>query len=228
MQNQFLSLKTNWRNTKIVLDGTELKPNNSLSSQLSCSEKKELVFSLNSVFCDKYLPVLTLASAIKLVSLMSKDYVKLKMEKICGNPWNCGELFKEWALENDAFIKEYKFIDCVPTEEYKGSKIPMFSETEMSFFRHVVKKISPDDAPFEEMVIAWLAMVHKARDEISKAHMDDELIKLMEIMKRLMVDEPTLLCTWETQFLNISKIEDLKTLRMHDDETLNREISRLI
>ena len=179
------------------------------------------------VFCDRYLPRLVLSSAVKMVSLMSKEYVMLKMEEKYSKPENVSDLFNEWAIKNGAYINEYRFLESVPKEEYKGVMIPTFSETDMTFTHHVVKKLSPDHSSFDELVYMWLVMIHKAESEISKTELDDEFVKLMQLLKKVLVDDHTLFCIWECQFRNILKIEELTSLRMHDHKTLEKEKDQL-
>ena len=118
-------------------------------------------------------------------------------------------------------------MESVPKEEYKGVMIPIFSETDMTFTHHVVKKISSDHSSFDELVYIWLALINRAEKEISKEELEEEFVKLMQVLKKVLADNHTLFCKWETQFLNVMKIEELTTLRIHDHKTLEKEKEQL-
>jgi hypothetical protein len=144
---------------------------------------------------------------------MLQDYVRAELEKKLGKPWDGGNLWKEWAIENYRSIKksDFKKLNLI---EYKGKDIPIFEDCDITFLscQYVIPKIVSDTTAVQQLKQIRNCLAHGTRKEATRAEFDSEFHQLQEVATLLLTGHDELNQKWQTKLLRIkfdeiSKIE---------------------
>ena len=64
---------------------------------------------------------------------MLQELLRLHLEIMMHQPWDEGQLFGRWCVDNIQVVRQYRFFPVVTKETVEGVEVPIWAEADITF-----------------------------------------------------------------------------------------------